>query len=124
MELNQQKRDDVNLIKSVSSHSIEINGATFSHSLIVSNNAIISPLKLTNTDELNTDHIDQLLTSNPEIVLLGSGDSHTFPDVNLLQAIAKQNIGFEVMNNQSASRTYNVLVSEERKVACLLILNQ
>jgi len=69
---------------------------------------------------LTSQHINSLLDSNPEIIILGSGTEHKFPKVDLLSPIAKKNIGFEVMNNLSAARTYNILVAEERKVACLL----
>lgn len=122
MQLIQNHTNEVNLIKSIDAHSILIGEVKFEESCIVSNQTLSHQLELTDILKLTTSHIDQLLDSNPEIVILGSGIEHTFPNICVLKPIAEKNIGFEVMNNQSAARTYNVLVAEERKVACLLII--
>lgn len=122
MKLNQQLSNDVNLIKKVDDNSIAINEKTYDESCIVSRNSIISDLNVRSIEELRLDHIQQLLSSKPDVIILGSGLDHAFPDVKLLEPIAIQDIGFEVMNNKSAARTYNILLAEERKVACLLII--
>ena len=122
MKLNQNINKGVNFIKSIDSHRILLNDTIFDQSCIIANQNIHTDLNLTNILELTSAHIQQLLESNPEIIILGSGNEHTFPKIEVLTPIAENNIGFEVMNNQSAARTYNVLVAEERKVACLLIL--
>ncbi len=59
----------------------------------------------------------------PEIVLLGTGETQRFPDTAVLGAILARGIGVEVMANGAACRTYNVLVSEDRKVAVALVLD-
>jgi uncharacterized protein len=41
-----------------------------------------------------------------------------------LARLAAQNIGIEVMDTAAACRTYNVLASENRKVAAILLLHQ
>ena len=110
------------LITSINENSLVINKDEYDQSCIVSNNSLLTDLNITNIKELNSQHIDLLLSSKPELIIIGSGSQHVFPDVELLTPIAKLNMGFEVMNNKSASRTYNVLVAEERKVACLLII--
>jgi uncharacterized protein len=123
MELNQNEVDDVNLITSLTDNTLIINGKEYSQSCIVSNEIVNNDLKLNSITQLSPQHIIELLASKPEIVIFGSGITHQFPDVKLLEPIAKINIGFEVMNNQSAARTYNVLITEGRKVASLFILN-
>jgi uncharacterized protein len=110
------------LITAINEKSIVINKYEYEKSCIVSNKALVTDLNLTAISDLNSQHIELLLSTKPELIIIGSGNQHVFPDVNLLTPIAKLNIGFEVMNNKSASRTYNVLVAEERKVACLLII--
>jgi uncharacterized protein len=56
-----------------------------------------------------------------EIVLLGTGPRQRFPHPRLTAALAQAGIGLEVMDLQAACRTYNILVSEERKVAAALL---
>ena len=122
MELNQHQHDEANLIKTLDQNGITINDRIFHESCIVSRNHIISGLNVTNVAKLTTKHIEQLLSCQPDVIILGSGEQHTFPDVQLLEPIAINDIGFEVMNNKSAARTYNILLAEERNVACLLII--
>ena len=123
MKLNQNTSDDVNLIKSVTIKKIVVDNTDILQSCIVCNTKIISDLRLFDIKHLSEQHIEQLLSTEPEIIIFGSGIIHTFPEVALLNPIASQNIGFEVMNNKSAARTYNILVAEDRKVACLLIIS-
>ena len=122
MKLIENTDSNALLITSVSDDSIVINKHNYQQTCIVSNKTLLIDLNLTDITDLNNQHIELLLSSNPELIIIGSGSQHVFPDVSLLTPIAKLNIGFEVMNNKSASRTYNVLVAEERKVACLLII--
>ena len=122
MQLIENTEDISNLITSVNEKSIVINKDKYTQSCIVSNTSLITDLNLTAIDNINSQHIELLMSSKPELIIIGSGSQHVFPDVNLLTPIAELDIGFEVMNNKSASRTYNVLVSEERKVACLIII--
>ena len=57
----------------------------------------------------------------PEVVLLGTGEKIRFPHPRLTRALAEARIGVEVMDNQAACRTYNILMAEERKVAAALL---
>ncbi len=122
MELNQNSVGEYNTINKVSDDNIIINQKSHNQSCILSNNNLLLNLNLSSIDDITEIHIKQLLLTEPEIVLFGSGNVHQFPNIELLNPIAKLGIGFEVMNNKSAARTYNVLIAEERKVACLLIL--
>ncbi|MCF6289128.1 MAG: MTH938/NDUFAF3 family protein [Proteobacteria bacterium] len=122
MDLIENKDGDSNLISSINETSVVINDTNINESCIVSNKSIHTELNIRSIVELGAHHIEKLLSSNPELILIGSGNQHIFPNTSLLAPIAKKHIGFEVMNNQSASRTYNVLVAEERQVACLIII--
>ena len=123
MQLIENKQELSNIINSVNEKKLIINHENITESCIVSNNNLMVELNINCIEELNSSHIDFLLKSKPELVIIGSGSEHVFPEINLLNPIAKNEIGFEVMNNKSAARTYNVLTAEERKVSCLLIIN-
>jgi uncharacterized protein len=122
MELIENKDNNSNIINSIDANSVTINNQSFTASCIVSNQHTMTEIGINNIDDLNAEIMDYLLSNNPEIIIIGSGSNHKFPDIKFLKPIAMNNIGFEVMNNQSATRTYNVLIAEERQVSCLLIL--
>ncbi|MGD8926609.1 MAG: MTH938/NDUFAF3 family protein [Thioalkalispiraceae bacterium] len=75
-----------------------------------------TPPSLTSKDIL------RLMETEPEVILLGTGATLTFPSAELLQPCYQANIGIEVMNTSAACRTYNVLASERRKVAAAMII--
>jgi len=124
MKLNQNSVDNNNVIMAVTNDGFRINDTRVNQSCIIGNNHIILDLEIDTIKDLMQHHIKQLLSIHPEIIIMGTGEQHVFPPIELLEPIAKQNIGFEVMNNKSAARTYNVLIAEERKVACLLVVSQ
>jgi len=63
-----------------------------------------------------------LLERKPELVLLGTGERQVFPSGRVLAAFAGCGIGFEVMDNGAACRTFNLLLQEGRDVVLALIL--
>lgn len=56
-----------------------------------------------------------------EILLVGYGEESEFLPSSLEQDIKNAGVSIEYMNTGAAARTYNILVSEERKVATILI---
>ena len=71
---------------------------------------------------LKAEHLQPLLALEPEVLLLGTGRQHQFPDVALLTPVHAANIGYEVMDSQAACRTYNLLRGEGRRVVAGIIL--
>lgn len=64
------------------------------------------------------------ILSAPEgvgFVLLGTGNTQIFPPASVRKAFVEAGIGLEPMTTGAAVRTYNVLLSEGRDVACALI---
>ena len=49
-------------------------------------------------------------------MLLGTGRRQRFPHPRLTAALAQAGIGLEVMDTAAACRTYNILMSEGRRV--------
>ena len=72
---------------------------------------------------MTVEHLEPLLESKPEIVVLGTGWTPVLPQRDLMFAMARRGIGFEVMDTSAACRTFNVLVSEGRRPAALLFLD-
>ncbi|MFC4277874.1 Mth938-like domain-containing protein [Achromobacter aloeverae] len=57
----------------------------------------------------------------PEVLLIGTGARQRFLRPEVLQPLLTSGIGIEVMDTQAAARTYNILMSEGRRVVVALI---
>ncbi len=99
------------------SHSL----MTLTSSLIVTPDQLIQDW-LDNPPNLTQQDMQRLLEIDPEVILLGTGQSLTFPKAEILQQCYQEKIGIEVMNTPAACRTYNVLASENRRVAAALMI--
>lgn len=60
--------------------------------------------------------------AQPEIVILGTGETQRFPSPELARALASSGAGVEVMDTKAACRTYNILVAEGRKVMAAVLV--
>jgi uncharacterized protein len=72
--------------------------------------------------DLSENHFSELIKLEPEVVLLGTGKTHQFLHPKIAQSLTKKNIPLECMTTAAACRTYNILMSEGRKVAAALII--
>ncbi|WP_322997341.1 Mth938-like domain-containing protein [Castellaniella sp.] len=57
----------------------------------------------------------------PEVLLIGTGTRQTFLAPEIIRPLLQLGIGVETMTTQAAARTYNILMSEERRVLALLL---
>ncbi|MDX2156764.1 MAG: MTH938/NDUFAF3 family protein [Hyphomicrobiaceae bacterium] len=56
-----------------------------------------------------------------ELLLLGTGRTHSMPSARVRGALAEAGIGLDVMSTGAAARTWNILIAEGRRVAAALI---
>lgn len=61
------------------------------------------------------------LTDRVDVLLIGMGAEIAHPPLSLRQQLEAAGIGVEVMNSPAACRTYNVLLSEGRRIAAALL---
>jgi len=121
MRFHQDSSTASNLIRSYGTGEIKINDATFKGPVIVSSSAIEPGPQIAAADELAAPHAAAVLAHEPEVVLLGTGPRQLFPAPEFGAAFLRAGVGFEVMDTGAACRTFNVLVSEQRRVVALLI---
>lgn len=100
---------------------VTINDERVAGSLIVTPNKLIADWPPQAFVELESTHLLAVLALEPEIVVLGTGVQQRFPDGPLLEPILTRGIGVEVMDTAAACRTYNILMSEGRQVAAVLL---
>jgi uncharacterized protein len=101
---------------------IVINETAYQHSIVLTNSELISDWPPQSVKDLTLEQLQTLLAHQPEVILLGTGTKQVFPSAELLAAVQAQGIGIEVMSTDAASRTFNILVSEDRKVMAALFL--
>jgi len=95
---------------------------SFSRTLVVTPHQLIRDWPPQRMDEIGPSHLEMLLELEPEIVLLGSGPQLQWPDPELVKPLVDRGIGFEVMDTGAACRTYNILMSEQRRVVAALLM--
>ena len=110
------------VIRSVSEAAVLVNDQRHETSIALTANDVLGAWNDTPIDELTERHFDDVFATAPEIVLLGTGRSNVFAPRELMFAFARRGVGLEVMDTAAASRTFNVLANEGRKVAAVLYL--
>ncbi len=99
---------------------VEINKTRHEGSVLVTIDSITAwPVE--NVGALADTHFDQILAANPEVVLLGTGPTLQFPHPRLYKALTARQIGVEVMDTNAACRTFNILMSEGRRVVAAIL---
>ena len=99
-----------------------VNATRYEHSLILMPH-VLQALDITDMDALTREHLTPIVeASNPvEILLIGCGKKMEFLPPELEQFLRSHDIVADVMDTGAACRTYNVLLSEERRMAAVLI---
>ena len=76
----------------------------------------------TRFEDLTEKHFSQLATSQPELVIFGSGSRLRFAPPAFMRALMQNRIGMETMDTLAACRTYNILAGEGRRVIAALLI--
>ena len=95
---------------------------SFSSSLILGDSDQPAVWAVSDVEQLTEVHFEKAWQNQPDIVLLGTGQSLRFPAMEIRQQFGLKGIGLEVMDTAAASRTYNVLVAEDRDVMAFMIV--
>ena len=122
MKFSEDKPDEGYFITAYDQSEIIINGRSLRSSFVIAPDEVIEHWPASGIEQLTVEHFEAVLDLNPEIVILGTGMNLRFPEVGLYAQIINRGIGVEVMDTGAACRTYNILLSEGRRVVAGLIL--
>jgi uncharacterized protein len=100
---------------------VAINGERFEGGRMVLSRGEHRLWPVTQIEEISPEDFAAAVTVPVELVLLGTGRRQRFISPVLSQVLMQKGIGLEVMDSVAACRTYNVLASEGRQVALLMI---
>ena len=122
MKFAQDSQDEGYVITAYESDCVSINGKVFNQCLIITGTQLNDNWAINTIDQLSYEHIELILSFNPELIIIGTGSKLVFPAVELYSSIIKRGIGVDFMDTRAACRTYNILMSEGRDVVAGLIL--
>ncbi|MEP6906459.1 MAG: Mth938-like domain-containing protein [Pseudoxanthomonas sp.] len=124
MQLNHERPDYAYALRAADGHSAKVNDRVLRTSFILAPNELIEAWNIGDASALAPDDFAPLLALNPELVLLGTGDTQHFPSAAVMAACLTRGIGIEVMTNAAAARTFNVLAGEGRRLVAGFLLAQ
>lgn len=121
MKLHEQ-REQGYLFADYGPDFLKVNDQILRQNLLLSPDRIDTDWPARDFDSLEAAHFEYILTFQPELVLLGTGTQLRFPHPRLLAPLSRQGIGVDVMDLGAACRTYNILMSEGRRVVAAMLL--
>jgi uncharacterized protein len=110
------------MIRSVDDDGLTIGEKKYRESIALTTEEVFPDWTRKSLADLLPDDFSTLLALGPEIIILGTGPTSLFAPRELVFALARQNVGLEVMDTKAAARTFNVLAGEGRSVAAVLYL--
>lgn len=122
MQLTLEPPDYEFFLRGADAASARVNERRLTSSFVIAPDALVEDWPVADAALLGVSELDVMLALAPEVVLLGSGDRQVFPPAATLAACLGRGIGIEVMTNDAAARTYNVLAGEGRRVVAGFVL--
>jgi len=116
-----QERTGANVVQSFEPGAIRVKDRLIKGHVILSAEVIIEPWLVAQAHNITVTDIAPAMALQPEVLILGTGRTLAFPSPELLDELAAQGIGVEVMDTAAACRTFNVLVHEDRAVTAALL---
>lgn len=112
-----------NKIFSYSDDSFRLKDKLITSNLVISKDRLIENWPVDSYQNFALQHLDQIISWQPEVILLGTGKEPGFPNPELIAYASSKNIGLEIMDTGAACRSYNLLIDEGRNVVACLFLS-
>jgi uncharacterized protein len=122
MKFQPENAEGVNVITRAEPGRLWVGTVAFEHSLLVPWKGTPQTWPPTAPDGLQPPHFEQILALDPELVIFGSGTRLRFVKPALYRALIERRIGIETMDTAAACRTFNVLVTEGRRVVGAMLV--
>ncbi|HWR81224.1 MAG TPA: Mth938-like domain-containing protein [Pseudomonas sp.] len=123
MKLQIAQTDGQNTFTAYGEGYVSVNAVRYSSNLVALPYSLIPDWTQASFETLSAADFEGLASLDAEIIILGTGNLLRFPRPEILRPLIQAQKGLEVMTVQAACRTYNILISEGRKVAAALIFS-
>ena len=122
MKLHANRPQALNTVTAYGPGYIEINAQRHASAVLIQPESPVLAWAPAQFEDLTAEHFEAILEHEPEVVLLGTGLRQRFIHPRLTTALAQRRIGIESMDTGAACRTYNILMTEGRKVLAAVLL--
>ena len=122
MQLTLERPDYDFFLRGADGASALVNERKLERSFVISPRALVENWPVGDIAAMAPADLQPLLELEPELILLGSGETQAFPPAETMAACLSQGIGLEAMTNAAAARTFNVLAGEGRRVVAGFVL--
>jgi uncharacterized protein len=123
MKMALDSASQVNVVRSYAPGRVAVRDSEYTSSLIIWGSRIHDAWDPPGIARLRPSHLQPVTEDPPEVLILGTGERQVFPDPSTFTTLMDLGIGFEVMDNAAACRTYNILLAEQRQVALALLID-
>ena len=113
---------DLKVIRAYAPGRVNVSDTLLTKSFIVAADRLVEDWPPQRFEELTLAHLEAALALEPDILIIGTGDRQRFLPGEMLAALNRGALGVEVMDTAAACRTYNVLLSEDRKVVAAILM--
>ncbi|WP_432773447.1 Mth938-like domain-containing protein [Francisella salimarina] len=122
MTLQEEKIQAPVFFKEYINGRIILNIGEYDHPLILSSTEILEYQdEISDINSINKSHLDLVLSTDPEIIIIGTGKKQLLPPIEIINELAKAGRSVDFMASDTACKTYNLLVNENRSVSCIII---
>jgi len=121
MDLHRHHTTGLLSVRSISTEGILIGEDLYQQSLLLTDCKITLLPQINSLADICNELIESALADRPDVVLIGTGATVLRPSRDQYLDWLNAQVGIETMDTQAAGRTFNVLVSEDRPVAAILI---
>lgn len=123
MQLNEHRPGNYHFVRGVDERGIRVDDRIFTASLIIGARLLQPDWPVRGLDDLDQATIGPLIELKPELVVIGCGRKQQFPALDIQRMFLRHGIGLECMTLDAACRTFNILMSENRRALAALILS-
>ncbi|MDX1442464.1 MAG: Mth938-like domain-containing protein [Gammaproteobacteria bacterium] len=109
-------------VRGYGDEGVKINNKVYASSLVLTPNHLDDSWEPGAVRDWEPSTLDTLLEHDPEILLIGTGAQIHMLGAEFMAHALRQGVGLEVMDTEAACRTFNVLVSEGRRVVAGLVI--
>jgi len=112
---------DLNVISAYEDGRVQIRGEVHETGLLILPRRITKNGVPRHLGQLDQTSFRDVLEDGTAILIIGTGERQVFPSPQVFAPLMAAGVGFEVMDNRAACRTFNILLGENRDAALLLL---
>jgi uncharacterized protein len=112
----------VPLVRSVTSEAVVVGDREWRSSFALWADGSIDDWPPRDAGDITAAHLDALVATGSDVILLGTGNRRVQLAPPLMYRPLARGVGLEVMANDAAARTFNVLIGEGRRVLVAFLL--